>query len=309
MKKNIFYTLAALALGALPACHGTWLMSDTDQIDHLYFQETNQTHTESFALILDDDITVTTTVYLMGQPSDVDRTFAIEYLDADEDSITIGTLTYPVVTARPDVDFSVGDLVLPAGEVSTPLEITLHRQDSMLDTYVKVSIKLKENTDFEPLPADSSRTSAILTPEFHVYVNDGEPACPTWWRYSTSSPIGWHYNLGNYYPEKYRRMLDYFHETEVTSPVFFETCVDMYGYNLDEPNETYGTASTLMNTFWRKTYPSAWAKYVFIPLYEYYKQYYIDNPDDPNVEVMGTVNIRAYVGWGDPMDGTYGFLN
>lgn len=306
---KIILILAALI--AVSSCKGIWLMYDTSQVDHIYFQEPNQTHIRSFALIVDDTIHVSTTVYLMGLPSDVDRTFDIAYVDAPEGAtLSAGSVTYPVVSARPEVDFSVGNLVIPAGEVSSKLDITLYRQAVMLDScYVRVGLQLIGNDNFAPLATDSSRTSAIISPYFYVYVNDGDPVCPSWWRSSTSKPLGWHYNLGNYYPEKYRRMLDFFHQTEETCPTFYETCVDMYGKNLDDPNEAYGAAATLMNTFWRKTYSSAWAKYVFIPLYNYYKDYYKDHPEDPHAEIMGTVNINAQTGWGDPMDGTYGFFN
>ena len=64
-----------------------------------------------------------------------------------------------------------------------------------------------------------------------------------------------------------------------------------------------------MNTFWRKRYASAWARYVFIPLYEYYAAWYAAHPDDPDVEPVGTVNQNARIGWSSPTDPYYGFFN
>lgn len=306
---------AFTGLVLLPACQGTWLMYDTSQKDHLYFQEYKQVHTTSFALIPEDEITVTTPVYLMGVPSDKDRTYSLEFVPAAPgDTISTGSITYPVVSAIEGEDFTLGDLIIPAGTTQGTLEIHLHRTPRMLDScMVRVGLRLVETESFLPCSADSSRTQYIMSPNFYVYVNDGEPACPSWWR-ASNGPIGWHWDFGRFYPDKYRRFLQYFHETEETNPTFFNYCVDAYGYYLDDPNPAYvtsGTTATLMNTFWRKTYSSAWAKYVFVPLYNYYKEWYAAHPDDPNAEPMGpgTINQGAKSGWSDPMDPTYGFFN
>lgn len=285
-------------------------MYDTSQMDHVYFQESAQIHTASFALIPENEIQVSTTVFLMGQISDRDRTFTIEAVGVPEgDTIRVGSVTYPVVAGKMGTDFTVGDLVLPAGKVSAPLNITLHRRPQMKDScYVRVGIRLTENNEFLPAATDSSKAQAVVSPYYYVYVTDGDPACPMWWRDGKKAP-GWHYNLGNYYPDKFRKLLDIYHAAQETSPVFFAYCVEHYGYNLDaEPDKQWNNE---MNVFWRQQYASAWAKYVFIPFYEYYKAWYEAHPDDPHFEQMGTehVNLKAQVGWADPMDGTYGFFN
>ena len=139
-------------------------------------------------------------------------------------------------------------------------------------------------------------------------MNDGEPACPFWWIDGKNS-IGWHYDLGRYYPEKFRRMLKLMHDTKDTNPIFYEYCVSHCGYNLDaEPDKALNNN---MVVFWRQAYSSAWAKYVFIPMFEHYKQYYSEHPDDPNFELMGSeyVNRKAQIGWGNPHSGKYGFFN
>ena len=316
MGKTRILGLAALsALVLLPSCKGTWLMYDTEQKDHLYFQEAKQVHTTSFALIPEDEIVFSTTVYLMGVPSDEDRTYSVAYVPVEKgDTISTGNITYPIVDAVQGEDFTLGSLILPAGETKTTLDIHIHRTAKMLDScFVRIGLKIAETDDFVPCAADSTRKLAIMSPDFYVYVNDGEPACPTWWR-ASNGPLGWHWDFGKFYPAKYRLFLKYFHETEETNPVFFNYCVDAYGYYLDDPNPAYvtsGTTATLMNTFWRKAYSSAWAKYVFVPLYNYYKEYYEAHPDDPNAEPMGpgTVNQGAMSGWSDPMDPVYGFFN
>lgn len=308
MKKYIF--LITIALAAISACKGTWLMYDTSQKDHITFKEELQVHTASFAMIHEDEIQIKATLYLMGQLSDKDRRFALEAVPCVEgDSINIAGTKYQVVEARPNIDYTLGDMVFPAGETTATLNITLHRQPEMLgDKYVRVGLKLVENEDFTPVPPDSSKTREILSPYLYIYVTDGEPACPFWWRDGKNKP-GWHYDLGNYYPAKFRKLLDFMHSTETSSPVFYEYCVEHYGYYLDaKPDKA---KNNNMKVFWRQTYASAWAKYVFIPLYNYYKQYYAEHPDDPNIEPMGTelVNQKAQTGWADPLSGKYGFFN
>lgn len=198
--------------------------------------------------------------------------------------------------------------MIPAGEVSTTINVRLKRQPEMKGgSYVRVHLRLVPYGNFEPLPADTINTT-VMSPEFQLYVNDGDPACPTWWRPASSKPAGWDYDLGNFYPSKFRKLLEFYHKTAETNPTFYEYCVAHYGENLDaEPNAD----NFKMTRFWRQTYMAAWASEVFCPLFEYYEQYYKDHPDDPNFEPMGTesVNINALIGWGDPRSGRYGFLN
>lgn len=308
MKNRLLYIMAALAF--FTSCKDTWLMYDTSQKDHITFTEASKINTASFALLSENDIRVKATVFLMGQPASRDRKFVLETVGAAEkDSIKIGKIKYPVISARPGIDYSIGDLVLPAGEVKADFDIVLHRQPEMLgDHYVRVGLKLVENNEFKPLATDSTKKDAIISPYYYIYVTDGEPACPFWWK-NGNAPAGWHYDLGNYYPGKFRRMLSYMHATKETNPVFYEYCVTHCGYYLDaEPDKELNNN---MNVFWRQAFSSAWAKYVFIPMYNYYKQYYEEHPDDPNYEKMGTehVNIKASLGWGDPLYGKYGFFN
>ena len=299
--RKILLTMAAAM--ALVSCKDTWLMYDTTQKDHIYFQEASQVHTASFALVAEDTMTVSTTVWLMGKVTDTDRRFSVSCIDSCEDKITVGYNDYPVSVATPGTDFTLGELVIPAGETSGRLDITLNRTKAMLDRYVKIGIRLSENENFAPFEADSAKTLAVLSPEFDIYVTDGEPACPSWWKYNNQStyPLGWTVYLGNFYPAKFRRMLEYFRATEETAPTFYEYIVDVYGVNLEDAPVN----------FMRTTYASQWAKYVFIPLYNYYVEWYDSHPDDPDYEKMGeaNVNINRHIGWADPMSGTYGFLN
>lgn len=307
MKKTTII-LAALLLALFWACDGTWIMYDTDQKDQLYFNESVQTHYSSFALLLDDTLTVTTTVYLLGQPSDVDRSFAVDVLSTapDGDTLADGTTTYPVVPAVEGEDFYLDELVIPAGATEATLSINIIRTEKMLDScYVRIALRLAETDEFGVMADDSTRTSSIITPSYYYYITDGEPSCPLWWKPASNKETGWDYDLGNYYPEKFRRMLDYFHEAEETSPMFYAYAVENYGYYLDDD---YAAEDT---RFWRKRYMSAWCIYVFYPLYQYYEEYYAEHPDDPNWEdLSATVNINSRTGWANPYQSTsYGWFN
>ena len=303
MKKYIvFIFMAAVAL--LTSCQKTWLMYDTDNKDKVYFLDTLQVHTASFALIPENTILVRRTVRVLGTVKDYDRHFKVEALtDLDSNTFTVASQTYPLEAGVIGQDYEVSDLVIPAGKVSGNMDIVLKRTEKMLDKYVKVAVKLVPNDDFDTFEADSSAVRGIITPEFEVYVTDGEPACPTWWRYANNAKysLGWTVYCGNFFPDKFRRMLDLIRDCETTAPVFYIYVVDTYGENLEDAPIN----------FMRQTYSSQWAKYVFIPLYEYYKAYFEAHPDDPNYELIGTstVNINNQIGWGDPATGTYGFLN
>lgn len=304
MTRTTKILMTAALLPALASCKGTWLMYDTDQTPIIYFEEGVQVHTYSFSLIPEDDIQVSQTVFVMGRPVEYDREFKIEYIPAaDGQTLKAGTTELPVVTARPGVDFDLGPLVIPAGAVEAEVTMTLHRQPEMTDTFAMVKFRLVENENFVPCTPDSTATQKIFTPEFEYYVSDGEPTCPSWWKNSSKDAPGWDYNWGNFYPQKYRLLLKYLHDTEETCPSFYDYVVRNYGENLD--------GADIPLKFWRKAYMSAWAKFVAYPLYTYYKEYYEQHPDDPYWELIGTeyVNINAQLGWGDPMYGTYGFFN
>lgn len=302
---RIFKILAIMALlPLLDSCKGTWLMYDTSQTPVIYFKEGVQVHSYSFSLIPEDDIPASQTVYVMGQPASYDRKFAIEYVPAEEgQTFKAGNTELPVITARPGVDFDLGSLVIPAGQVEATVTLTMHRQPEMIDQCAMIKFRIVENENFIPCAADSTSSQNVYTPEFVYYVSDGEPSCPSWWKATSKASPGWDYDWGNYYPQKFRLLLKYLRETRETCPSFYDYVVTNYGENLDK--------DSIPLKFWRKAYMSAWAKYVAYPLFTYYKEYYEEHPDDPNYELIGTehVNINAQIGWGNPMYGTYGFFN
>lgn len=290
---NITQLFAALLLLALGSCDDTWIMYDTSQRDHLYF-EVETTPNVSFSLLSDTEIDYTIPIRIMGMPVDRDRTFSLEFIDAlPDEKLDLYGQEVPVVTGRPGTDYTVGELLLPAGAVEGKVNLTLHRQEVMKQKYVSIHFRIAETDEFLPLPADSTDIRHMLLPEYRLFVSDGDPLCPDWWDASNAKDdlFGWMMYTGRYYPDKFRRLLDLFWETETTSPVFYQTCVEKYGRNLDKEGIKSG--------FFISENPAAWATYVLIPLYQYYKQYYAEHPDDPNAEVFAASGSSGTY-WKDP---------
>ena len=297
MKTHISLRVAAATalILTLAGCKDTWLMYDTSQKDHLYFEVTSALPQVSFSLIEDQQIEYNVAVKMMGMPVDYDRTFSIEYIDADPDeTITVGTEKIPVITAQSGTDFEIGALTLPAGAVETSIPLTLHRQEVMKTKYACIRFRIVEDDEFLPLAADSTFVKKIKTPLFNLYVNDGDPTCPDWWDASATGYdlFGWTLYLGRFYPEKFRKMLDLYHQVETKNPVFYQECVDRYGENLDKEG--------IAKNFIQLENPTVWASYVLIPLCEYYKTYYAEHPDDPNYEEIKSSGSSG-TDWTDPI--------
>ena len=101
-------------------------------------------------------------------------------------------------------------------------------------------MEIGTNENFIPLYGDYYR----------FFISDGDVPLPTWWNNGgtgTGLIEGWQMYIGKFFPEKFRLMLKY----------------------LDKEGITAG--------FYQKDNPAVWAKYVLIPLYEYYKANPIPN--------------------------------
>lgn len=277
MKRNlIIYALSMFVL-LLNSCQGTWIMYDTSQKDRLYMETTLNTTMASFALISDQEMSHDVTVKLMGMPGDQDREFAVEFIEAAADEkITVAGQEYETYTAVEGVDFEVEPLVFPAGATETVLTFTLKRTETLQTKFAALKFRIVENDEFLPMDQDSTNTDTILSKEYHLYFNDGDPVCPAWWGASEAYP-DWQMLVGKFYPEKYRKFLDLYHEMETKCPAIYEQQLAKYGYNLD--NEDVESA------FFQKNDPAVWATYVLIPLYEHFKAFYDANPDHENAAI------------------------
>lgn len=290
---KIYKALCLTALTIMAAgCKGTWIMYDQEQKDHLYFEVTSATNV-SFSLTDATTMTQTVPVKMMGMPRDRERVISLTWLDPEKAEAEDGT---GIVKAVEGTDFTVSDLVIPAGEICGNIVFTINRTEGMKTAIHDIRFSIAENDDFLPLKADSTSISKILTPVFDIKVSDGEPLCPDWWDATTGTGDdlrGWTMYLGKYYPAKFRKMLEFYHDMKAKNPIFYEDCLAKYGENLDKKGIT--------KSFFASENPAAWASYVLIPLCEYYKTWYSGHPDDPNVETIQTKSGTVGKYWRDPI--------
>lgn len=290
---KIYKALCLTALTIMAAgCKGTWIMYDQEQKDHLYFEVTSATNV-SFSLTDATTMTQTVPVKMMGMPRDHERVISLTWLDPEKAEAENGT---GIVKAVEGTDFTVSDLVIPAGEICGNIVFTINRTEGMKTAIHDIRFSIAENDDFLPLKADSTSISKILTPVFDIKVSDGEPLCPDWWDATAGSGDdlkGWTMYLGKYYPAKFRKMLEFYHDMKTKNPIFYEDCLAKYGENLDKKGIT--------KSFFASENPAAWASYVLIPLCEYYKTWYSGHPDDPNVETIQTKSGTVGKYWRDPI--------
>lgn len=118
--------LTALTIMAA-GCKGTWIMYDQEQKDHLYFEVTSATNV-SFSLTDAKTMTQTVPVKMMGMPRDHERVISLKWLDPEKAEAEDGT---GIVKAVEGTDFTVSDLVIPAGEICGNIVFTINRTDGM----------------------------------------------------------------------------------------------------------------------------------------------------------------------------------
>lgn len=298
MKKNIssvvFFLISFMML--LSSCEGTWIMYDTAQKDHLYIETQLSAPAVSFALVSDQELTHNVKVKMMGMPVDQDRTFSVEFLEPSVASVMTGGQTVETYKAVSGTDYVAPSFVMPAGAVETTLSFTLKRSEAIKTKFASIRFRILENDEFLPMTQDSTDIKAIVSAEYEVMFNDGDPVCPAWWDSSSGSTnlFGWNMNVGKFYVAKYRKFLELFHAMEEANPVIYEQMVEKYGYNLDKPD--------IEKVFFQKTDPAVWATYVLIPLYNYFKELYEDNPTHPDATIETFANSgTAGTYWKDPV--------
>lgn len=250
----------------------------------------------SFALVSDLELTHNVKVKMMGMPVNEDREFTVEFLEPSVASIQSGEQELEVYKAVAGTDFEAPSFVMPAGAVETVLSFNLKRTEAIKTKFASIRFRILENDEFRPMAQDSTDIKAIVSAEYEVMFNDGDPVCPAWWDSSSGSTnlFGWNMNVGKFYVAKYRKFLELFHAMEEANPAIFEQMVAKYGYNLDNPD--------IETVFFQKTDPAVWATYVLIPLYNYFKDLYAANPEHPDA----TIDTFASSGtagtyWKDPV--------
>ncbi len=298
MKKNISSVVFVLIsfMMLLSSCKGTWIMYDTTQKDHLYMETLQTAPAVSFALVSDLELTHDVKVKMMGMPVNEDREFTVEFLEPSVASIQSGEQELEVYKAVAGTDFEAPSFVMPAGAVETVLNFSLKRTEAIKTKFASIRFRIIENDEFRPMAQDSTDIKAIVSAEYEVMFNDGDPVCPAWWDSSSGSTnlFGWNMNVGKFYVAKYRKFLELFHAMEESNPVIFEQMVAKYGYNLDNPD--------IETVFFQKTDPAVWATYVLIPLYNYFKDLYAADPEHPDAAIDTFASSgTAGTYWKDPV--------
>lgn len=295
-RKFIFDMLVVLsAAGGFLSCSDTWLMYDTSQKDKLYFSDGSQNldrylSTEAPFALLDESVTElrqTIPVRLLGQVADHDRTFGVRAIHDTTTNYTTGGVARELYDAVEGEDYTIDEVIVPAGEVEGRIEVTVKRTAKIADKTASLVLQIEDNDEFQGVPRNVHR----------ILISDGIAACPNWW-YHTAT-IQWYQYLGEFREEKYRKMLELYHGIEELNPTLYAELVEQFGENID--NETYttktgDTAEMTTGFFVRSNnpYKMAWLRYVIGPLYEYYKTNY------PDLETYGTYNSGTGTGWRDP---------
>jgi hypothetical protein len=272
-------------------------MYDTTQKDHLYMETQQSSVSVSLALVSDLELTHDVKVKMMGMPVNEDREFSVQFLEPSVASIKSGDQDVEVYQAVAGTDFTAPSFVMPAGAVETVLSFKLKRTETIKTKFASIRFRICENDEFVPMVQDSSDVKAIVSAEYEVMFNDGEPVCPTWWDASTSSMDlrGWHRLVGRFYPDKFRKFLELYHDMEESNPAIYEQMLEKYGYNLDNPD--------IPVAFFQTADPAVWATYVLLPLYNYYKEFYAANPTHPNATIESFVDKATTAGeyWLNPI--------
>lgn len=298
MKRTfLFHTILTLFAAAnLVSCEDTWLEYDTSQKNKLYFTEgplnLDQYISADISFALYDETTqelqAKIPVKLLGTVSDRDLHFEVRALHDTTTNFTTGGVARELVDAVENEDYTLGELVIPAGAVEGTILVTAHRTEKILTKTASLVLQIVENEWFEGVPRNVYR----------ILISDGEPTCPIWWRYDAENE--WYQYLGNFTADKYRKVLEFYHGIGDTNPSLYKTMIEQFGENID--NETYTTATggkdrLTMGFMVRSNNPQklAWVRYVLCPTFDYYKEHY----PDAEVYTDKSVNVTTK-GWRDP---------
>ena len=100
--------------------------------------------------------------------------------------------------------------------------------------------------------------------------------------------------LGNFTPDKYRKVLEFYHGIEDTNPSLYKTMVEQFGENIDNDYYTGLNGQQLRMSMGfmvnrQNPHKMAWLRYVLCPLFDYYSTNY------PDLEyyTTGSVNVTT----------------
>ena len=210
-----------------------------------YHEEYKDTLRQYFdALDVNDSVRVSSRIYVMGMPVDYDRMVNVSIVDS-------------LTTAEENVHFSLGEVVIKAGEVYGKIPWTFYRtRDPELVSHpVLISFRLNANEDFDLM---LGRDTCI----YYYQVRMATVNKPNYWNETY---------LGPYSEKLYGAFLDQYLELEHTHPSVYKILTDTYSYKFKNSQKTWylwGNHEYMV------------VKYIVHPLYDYYQA----NPD-PDVDI------------------------
>lgn len=176
-RKLIFNILIVLsAAGGFLSCSDTWLMYDTSQKDKLYFSDGAQSldrylSTEAPFALLDEsvkELRQTISVKLLGTVADHDRTFEVQAIHDTTTNYTTGGVARELYDAVEGEDYTIDELIVPAGSVEGRIEVTVKRTEKLKDKTASLVLQIAESDEFQGVPRNVHR----------ILISDGIAACP-----------------------------------------------------------------------------------------------------------------------------------
>lgn len=239
--KSIVCILSLSATAGLVSCTEDYMTYDTGY-SGIYF--TNDTMRYSFGVTTVDirETEYHIPVYLMGEPSGTDRSFAY--------AVEAGG-----TTAEEGKQFATGASVLKADSIRGYIPVKIFRDElegNYQDGYVryKVAIRLKADETFTPTLGGKQQVC--------VLVFDNAVEQPNWLDYK-GDKVWTEKDFGKWHPLKFIKMVEFFHTVEDVLPESYKNMVAEYGENLEHVE---------FGSFYK--YNTIMTKYVFYPMYEYF---------------------------------------
>lgn len=201
-----------------------------------YHEQDRDTLRQYFdALDVMDSIQVSSEIFVMGMPVDYDRVVDVSIVDS-------------LTTAEEYVHFSLGKVVIKAGEVAGEIPWTLYRtRDPELANHpVLVGFRLNANEYFNLM---LGRDTCI----YYYQVRMATVDRPNYWDEAY---------LGPYSEKLYGAFLNQYLELEHTHPSVYKILTDTYSYKFEDAQQTW-------NLWTRHEYMVV--KYIVHPLYDYYQ--------------------------------------
>jgi len=217
---------------------------DVDQQDAVFMEYKNQsgeivdTLDYEFGFDIASSHQVVVPVRIMGLPRDRERTFKVVPVAENTDMVE-------------NVHYTIESTVIAANAVKGEIVINLLRGNdtAIQERQLVLNLRLEECADFHPVGRS----------DFRVRYSDIHPGKPDWWPASYIMPA--------YTYEIAQKFFEYFYKTEEVQSATFQKMITDYG-------DYFVKARSLKGPF--AMYQSFLAKFVLIPLREYYR---INDPE------------------------------